>query len=57
MIPHSRPLTSPFGQVHSGTCHYLGHTWHPSCLYCFVEVFSNVYWGGLKIYGPLYLVR
>ena len=57
MIPHSRPLTSPFGQVHSGTCHEVGHTWHPSCLYCTVEVFSYVYWGALKIYGPLYIVR
>ena len=58
MIPFSRPLPHfLFGQQHSGTCHEVGHIWHPSCIYCFLEVFYYVYVGALKLYGPLYLVK
>ena len=55
MIPFSRPL--PHFLQHSGTCHEVGHVWHPSCIYCFLEVFYYVYVGALKLYGPLYLVK
>lgn len=40
----------------NGTCHDYGHTWQPSCVYTAAEIFARVYWGGFKIYAPLYLV-
>jgi hypothetical protein len=59
MIPHSRPLprTPLLGRYHDGTCYEVGHTWHPSCLYCFLDLFYYAYVGALKVYAPLYLVR
>ena len=42
---------------HEGTCHEVGHTWNPSCLYSFAELFCIVFWEGFKIYLPLYLVN
>ena len=54
MIPFSRPAD---WQCQSGACHELGHTWHPSCVYCAVELFAHVFSGALKIYLPLYLVN
>ena len=59
MVPQSRPLprTPLLGiRYHEGTCYEVGHTWHPSCLYCCLEMFYNVYIGALKVYTPLYLV-
>lgn len=41
---------------HEGTCYEVGHTWHPSCLYSFADLFCIVFWEGFKIYLPLYLV-
>ena len=43
-------------QYVEGTCHELGHAWHPSCLYSSAEVFCYVFYEALKIYTPLYLV-
>ncbi len=39
-----------------GSCHEYGHTWQRSCVHTAIEIFARVYWGGFKIYGPLYLV-
>ncbi len=39
-----------------GSCHELGHTWHPSCMYSCCEMFMFVFLEALKVYIPLYLV-
>jgi len=53
MIPFSRPVNWLYLD---GSCHELGHTWHPSCLYCTAELFAIVFWSAVKVYLPLYLV-
>ncbi|XP_064404607.1 transmembrane protein 135-like [Halichondria panicea] len=39
-----------------GSCHELGHTWHPSCMYSCCEMFMFVFLEALKVYIPLYLL-
>ena len=53
LVQFSRPSTWLY---HEGSCHEVGHTWHPSCLYSFAELFCIVFYEGFKIYLPLYLV-
>ena len=49
----SRPSTWIYSEH---TCHEVGHTWSPSCVYSTAELFCFVYWGAIKLYLPLYLV-
>lgn len=38
------------------TCHEAGHTWGTSCLYTNFELTSFVFYEGVKLYLPIYLV-
>ncbi|XP_064404613.1 transmembrane protein 135-like [Halichondria panicea] len=40
----------------TGSCHEVGHTWNPSCIYCSCEILLFVFLGAIKIYLPLYLL-
>lgn len=54
MIPFSRPSEWRYLE---GTCHSVGHTWRRSCVLTNLELNFIIFYEGLKIYLPLYLVK